>query len=114
MMAALGYNTRQRLHSCLMSLTNEDCTAQGGGEACCSSRSLCIKNRGIKQKALLSTQEVNARSSFAQSKRPGSVGLVGPEMWGTRKLIEDGQTHPLAEAPGGRTDLGLNPSPVTQ
>lgn len=77
--------------------------------------SLCIKNRGIKQKALLSAQEVNTRSSFAQSKCPGSVGLVGPEMWGTdKKADQRWQAPPLAEASGGRTGLGLNPSPVTQ
>lgn len=115
MMAALGHSTQQRLHSCLLSLTNEGCTAQEVGEACCPSRSLCIRNGGIKQKVLLRTQEVNTCSSFAQSRRPGSVGLVGPQMWVTRKLTKDGQTpHPLAEASGARTDLGLNPSSVTQ
>lgn len=63
---------------------------------------------------MCSTQEVNAHSSFPQSKHPGSAGLVGREMWGTRKLTEDGQTHPLAETSGGRADLGFNPSRVTQ
>lgn len=77
MMAALGHSTQRWLHCCLLSLTNEDCTAQEAGEAGCSSRSLCIRNGGIKQKALLSAQEVNTH--------PGSVGLAGPEMaagWG--------------------------------